>query len=92
MFYVKTVINNDCLETALTQEICDGEDGNIFTRCPSCGDEIYVNLNDLILSDGTIDLFSTECFCDECQETGKVQEWIDFMNGKRKTFNGKIRK
>lgn len=90
MYYVKTTLKtDDFMETALTQEICDGEDGNVFTRCPGCGEEIHADLADVFSCGG--DLFSTVTFCKDCRENGKSEEWVDFMNGKRDTFNGKTR-
>lgn len=90
MYYVKTVIKTDnFIETALTQELCDGEDGNVFTQCPSCGEEIHADLAEIFAHGG--DLFSTSSFCKCCIKNGKQAEFVDFMNGKRDTFNGKTR-
>lgn len=90
MYYVKTTLKtDDFMETTLTQEICDGDDGNVFTQCPGCGEEIHVDLADVFFFGG--DLFSTTTFCKDCKENGKVEEWVDFMNGKIDVFNGKTR-
>lgn len=90
MYYVKTTLKtDDFLETTLTQEICDGDDGNVFTLCPGCGEEIHADLAEVFAHGG--DLFSTETFCEKCSKNGKSEEWVDFMNGKRDTFNGKTR-
>lgn len=90
MYYVKTTIKTDNLiESTFTQEICDGEFGNVFTQCPGCGDEIHADLAEIFAHGG--DLFSTNIFCKRCIENGKQSEYIDFMNGKRDTFNGKTR-
>lgn len=89
MYYVKTIFQNDGMTTELKQEIFDGEDGNVFTQCPSCGKEIHVDLYEVFSHDG--DLYSTHTFCEECSRNGKAKEYVDFMNGKRDTFNGKTR-
>ena len=40
-------------------------DGNVFTRCPDCGCEIGVDLNDVI-DDGQLDLHSLRVCCPKC--------------------------
>lgn len=91
MYYVKAVIKTDgFLETVLTQELCDGEDGNVFTQCPSCGEEIHADLAEIFAHGG--DLLSTSTFCKRCSKSGKQAAFMGFMNGKADTFNGKSRK
>lgn len=59
MFYVKEAIN-DTME--ITIEI---NDENVFCRCPVCGREVSVNLED-VLGDGKGDLFGTAVMCEDC--------------------------
>ena len=59
MFYVKEPIN-DAME--VTIEI---NDENVFCRCPICGREVLVDLED-VLGDGRGDLFSTSVMCEDC--------------------------
>lgn len=60
MFYVKTQIGAN---TAIVTEITDD---NVFTRCPDCGDEIRIDLNDVIDEDGQLDLIGLGVCCPEC--------------------------
>lgn len=41
---------------------------NVFTRCDCCGDEIPVDLSD-VLSDGKSDLENTVLLCGECLQS-----------------------
>ena len=41
-------------------------DENVFTRCPDCGQEVSVDLNDVIDDEGQLDLFGTGVCCAEC--------------------------
>ena len=59
MFYVKETVS-DSMD--ITIEI---NDENVFCRCPRCGDEVQVDLQE-ILSDR--DLFGTSVFCERCSE------------------------
>lgn len=59
MFYVKEKLS-DAVE--VTVEITDE---NVFTRCPGCGDEVSIDLAEL-LSDGESDLYGTAVYCDKC--------------------------
>lgn len=59
MFYVKTKIND---ETTITTEI---NDENVFSCCPECGREHFVDLSE-ILKGSDADLYSTAVFCSEC--------------------------
>lgn len=59
MFCVKENINN---EVEVRVEI---NDENVFCICPRCGNEVQVNLEE-ILKDG--DLFSTQVYCDTCSK------------------------
>lgn len=59
MFYVKTQLDaNSAIVTEITDE-------NVFTRCPDCGCEISVDLND-ITGDGQLDLYVLSVCCPEC--------------------------
>lgn len=60
MFYVKTLISAN---TAIVTEITDK---NVFTRCPDCGAEICIDLNDVIDEDGQLDLYGLGVCCPEC--------------------------
>ncbi len=59
MFYVKETIN-DAVEVKV--EI---NDENVFCRCPRCGTEVQVDLNEFF-GDEDFDLYSTNLLCDEC--------------------------
>ncbi len=59
MFYVKEKLN-DAVEVSI--EI---NDENVFCRCPKCGEEVQVNLED-VFADGEVDLFGTSVLCEEC--------------------------
>lgn len=61
MFYVKEPIS-DTME--ITIEI---NDENVFCRCPVCGREVQVNLED-VLGDGKGDLFGTAVMCEFCSQ------------------------
>ena len=60
MFYVKTLLGAN---TAIVTEITDE---NVFTRCPDCGAEICIDLNDVIDKDGQLDLYGLGVCCPEC--------------------------
>ena len=59
MFYVKEKVS-DAME--VTIEIADE---NVFSRCPVCGEEVQVDIAEL-LSDGESDLFGTSVLCSDC--------------------------
>ena len=59
MFYVKEPIN-DAME--VTVEISDE---NVFCRCPVCGREVLVDLEE-VLGDGKGDLPGTAVLCEDC--------------------------
>ena len=59
MFYVKETMG-DAAEVKI--EI---NDENVFCRCPHCGSEVQVNLQD-ILNDEDSDLFGTTVLCENC--------------------------
>ena len=61
MFYVKEKLS-DAVE--VTVEITDE---NVFTHCPSCGDEVSIDLAELF-SDGESDLYGTAVYCDKCSK------------------------
>lgn len=59
MFYIKTKINEGTyITTGITDE-------NTFTRCIDCGQEVQVDLDDMIV-DGHLDLYGSGCRCEEC--------------------------
>lgn len=60
MFYVKTLLGAN---TAIVTEITDE---NVFTRCPDCGAEICIDLNDVIDEDGQLNLYGLGVCCPEC--------------------------
>ena len=59
MFYVKEQLG-DTVEVSI--EI---NDENVFCRCPVCGREILVDLEE-VLGDGKGDLFGTAVLCEDC--------------------------
>lgn len=59
MFYVKETLG-DAVEVNI--EI---NDENVFCRCPHCGSEVQVDLQE-ILSDGDSDLIGTAVLCENC--------------------------
>lgn len=59
MFYVKEKVS-DAME--VTIEI---NDENVFCRCPVCGEEVQVDIAE-VLSDGESDLFGTSILCGDC--------------------------
>ena len=59
MFYVKETMG-DAAEVKI--EI---NDENVFCRCPHCGSEVQVNMQD-ILNDEDSDLFGTAVLCENC--------------------------
>lgn len=61
MFYVKTQLSED---TVITTEITDQ---NVFTHCPDCGNELPIDLNDMV-EDGEIDLEYTTVCCEDCYD------------------------
>lgn len=59
MFYIKTnLASGKTIRTDITDE-------NVFTRCPECGRELSVDLEELF-SDSECDLFSTAVVCCAC--------------------------
>ena len=59
MFYVKTQLNDDAmLEVDITEN-------NVFCRCPLCGDEVTVNLDDFT-GDEDFSVYSSEVVCGKC--------------------------
>lgn len=59
MFYVKAHLPDD---VTLTTEI---RNDNVFTRCPCCGEEVKVDLVEL-LGDGKSNLEGTTVYCQAC--------------------------
>lgn len=60
MFYCKTQLNES---TTLLTEISDE---NVFTRCSDCGQEVAIDLNDIVDDEGQLDLFGVGVCCAEC--------------------------
>lgn len=61
MFYVKEKISNAVeLSTELTEK-------NVYSRCPKCGKEVQVNLED-VFSEGDVDLSRTSVLCEDCTD------------------------
>lgn len=59
MFYVKEPITDNMeFQMGIT-------DKNVFCRCPVCGKEVPVNLEE-VLGKGKGDLFGTTVLCEDC--------------------------
>lgn len=78
MFYVKTQLNPN---TTLTTEL---NNMNVFTRCPDCGEEMVVDLNDVIDDENLFDLFEVGICCTECSR----KRWNAANNGLTKRAGG----
>lgn len=63
MFYTKTTIGNTTIETEINDE-------TVFTRCPLCGKEIPIDLDEHFAA-GNFELCSTTIFCSSCTERAK---------------------
>lgn len=64
MFYVKEKINDALsIKTELSDE-------NVFCRCPGCGAEVQVDLNEFF-GDENFDLFGSEIYCDACSRKAR---------------------
>ena len=61
MFYVKERITKG---TTVSVNITDK---NVYCRCPGCGAEVQVNLEDVFKVKG-VNLIDTEVLCDRCPE------------------------
>jgi len=59
MFYVKATLSPDI--TLFTKV----QNNTVYTRCPDCGEELQLELNDLIYND-QIDLDEAACYCMDC--------------------------
>lgn len=60
MFYVKTRLDP---ETVIEVDITDE---NVFTRCPECGAEVQIDLNDMVDEGGQLDLYGVSVCCEVC--------------------------
>ena len=59
MFYVKTQLNKDAMiEVDIT-------DTNVFCRCPFCGQEVPVDLDDFV-RDEDFSVADSEVACEKC--------------------------
>ena len=59
MFYVKTQLNRDAMiEIDIT-------DTNVFCRCPFCGQEVPVDLDDVV-QDENFSIADSEVACGKC--------------------------
>jgi len=58
MFYTKTAIGNTTIETEINDE-------TVFTRCPRCGKEISIDLQEQFAS-GDFSLCGSVVFCTNC--------------------------
>lgn len=76
MFYTKTKINE---ETSITTLITDE---NVFTTCVDCGQEIPVDLDEMIV-DGHLDLYGIGCRCADCSfeyaKKHRGEPWADMI-------------
>ena len=66
MFYIKIRLGED---TTLRTEITDE---NTYTTCIDCGDEIQIDLDEVIV-DGHLDLFGLGIRCDACSRKYALQ-------------------
>lgn len=64
LFYVKQALTD---RAEVTVEITDD---NVFCRCPLCGREVAVDLQEILAEEDT-DLMGTVVLCEEC-----VEEWM----------------
>lgn len=60
MYYIKTKLASG---VTLDVEL----DGKVFTRCPTCGKEIELDLKELA-SDTDFDFYGTNTYCKTCSE------------------------
>ena len=60
MYYTKTTIGSTTIETEI-------DDESVFTRCPGCGKEMRVDLQELFAA-GDFDLCGTTILCHECSQ------------------------
>lgn len=58
MFYTKTTIGNTTIKTEINDE-------TVFTRCPRCGKEIPIDLQEHFAT-GDFSLCGTAVFCTDC--------------------------
>lgn len=65
MFYTKATIGGTTITTEITDE-------NVFTRCAECGDEIPVDIEEVIIGGG--DLCGTNVYCDACTKRRLAQQ------------------
>ena len=76
MFYIKTKINEG---TYITTEITDE---NTFTRCVDCGQEVQVDLDEMVI-DGHLDLFGTGMRCEDCSirhaQEHRGEPWAEML-------------
>ncbi len=63
MYYIKTKLASGA---TLNVEL----NGEVFTRCPTCGKEIELDLKELV-SDPDFDFYVTNTYCEACSEAMK---------------------
>lgn len=81
MFYTKTKINEETsITTMITAE-------NVFTTCIDCGQEIPVDLDEMIV-DGHLDLYGMGCRCGDCSYKHALKHqgepWADMLIAEHK--------
>lgn len=85
MFYTKTKINEG---TYITAEITDE---NTFTTCIDCGQEVQVDLDEMIV-DGHLDLYSLGCRCEACSfkhaQRHRGEPWAEMLIADYKARRG----
>ena len=59
MFYIKENINEN------VEIRVDIDYDNVYCRCPRCGKEVKVDLNEFF-GDKEFDLYETRLYCDDC--------------------------
>lgn len=64
MFYVKS--HDEATGLTVQMDILDGSDGNLFTRCPVCGQEFHVECLREITDCDHFDLYSSSVLCTSC--------------------------
>lgn len=67
MYYVKMELTEGVtIQADITEE-------NVFNRCPQCGAEVPVNLDEVVTGDG-LDLYGSALCCDKCSKAIKDKQ------------------